>query len=79
MFSILEKREIAEAVQKILRDTDHPELPKSEIQFKLAVLGAEDWSWAAIRNNGAVENPSANPHNERQDPRNSIQNRLDNV
>jgi hypothetical protein len=28
MFSLRQKREIAEAVQRILRATNHPELPK---------------------------------------------------
>jgi len=69
MFSIRQKREIAEAVQKILRDTNHPELPKGEIQFDLQVQGAENWSWAHIRNNGSVINPDRNIHNEMQDPR----------
>jgi hypothetical protein len=55
MFSVQQKREIAEAVQTILRNTNHPELPQGEeIQFLLHVKGAEDWSWANIRNNGAV-------------------------
>lgn len=67
MFSVRQKREIAEAVQKILRDTNHPELPKSEIQFHLHVDGAESWSWADIRNNGAVTVPNVNPWNERAD------------
>lgn len=70
MFSVQQKREIADAVQKILRDTGHPELPETEIQFELKVNGAENWSWAFIRNNGAVTNPDVNPHNEWQDPRN---------
>lgn len=67
MFSIQQKRDIAEAVQKILRDTDHPELPKEgEISFLLHVDGAESWSWADIRNNGAVTTTTnANPWNER--------------
>ena len=69
MFSIQQKREIAEAVQKILRSTNHPELPAGEIQFCLHVDGAEPWSWADIRNNGAVTQPVHNPHNEAQDPR----------
>lgn len=69
MFSTQQKLEIAEAVQKILRDTNHPELPKGEIRFSLHVAGAESWSWADIRNNGAIENPEANPWNEVQDPR----------
>ena len=64
MFSVKQKREIADKIQKILKETNHPELPKSEISFFLHVNGAEDWSWADIRNNGAVTNPSINPWNE---------------
>lgn len=67
MFSIKQKREISEAVQKILRGTNHPELPVGEISFHLHVDGAESWSWADIKNNGAVENPQVNPWNEQQD------------
>jgi hypothetical protein len=68
MFSVNQKRQIADAVQKILRDTNHPELPGGEISFNLRVDGAEPWSWADIRNNGAVTNPGVNPWNESQDP-----------
>ena len=67
MFSIRQKREISDAVQKILRNTNHPELPESEIFFVLHVEGAEPWSRADIQNNGAVSNPSINLHNELQD------------
>jgi len=67
MFSVRQKREISDAVQRILRETNHPELPDDEIIFHLHVHGAESWSWADILNNGAVNNPSVNPHNERQD------------
>ena len=66
MFSVSQKRAISEAVQKLLRDTNHPELPDTEIQFNLHVKGAEPWSWADIRNNGAVTNPGVNPWNELQ-------------
>lgn len=59
-----QKREIAGAVQQILRDTQHPELPEGEINFQLHVDGAESWSFADIRNNGAVTNPGINLHNE---------------
>ena len=69
MFSVRQKREISEKIQQILRDTAHPELPESEIQFQLHVQGAELWSWADIRNNGAVIKPDVNPHNEKTDPR----------
>jgi hypothetical protein len=68
MFSVRQKREIADAVQKILRDTNHPELPRGEIVFRLHVKGAESWSWADIRNNGSVGLPAVNPWNEKQDP-----------
>lgn len=67
MFSISQKRQISNAVQKVLQDTKHPELPKGEVQFELQVLGAESWSWARIKNNGAVIEPSRNPWNESQD------------
>lgn len=74
MFSVQQKREIADAVQKILRATNHPELPAGEIKFMLHVEGAESWSWADIRNNGAVTAPVHNPHNEAQDPRTASRN-----
>ena len=65
MFSVQQKREISDAVQKILRETNHPELPTTgEISFTLQVAGAEEWSFAAIKNNGAVGDPGVNPHNE---------------
>jgi hypothetical protein len=64
MFSVRQKREIADKIQKILRETNHPELPKGEIEFHIHVKGAENWSWADIKNNGSVLNPEINPHNE---------------
>lgn len=67
MFSVRQKRHIANEVQRILRETNHPELPTTEIQFRLLVNGAESWSWADIRNNGAVDSPDVNPWNEQQD------------
>ena len=44
MFSVRQKREIANKVQAILKETDHPELPDGEISFLLHVEGAEAWS-----------------------------------
>ncbi len=64
MFSVAQKRAIADEVQKILRATNHPELPAGEISFTLHVDGAESWSWADIRNNGSVPVPGINPWNE---------------
>ena len=77
MFSVRQKRMISDQVQKILRDTNHPELPPEgeEIPFMLLVNGKASWSWAQIVNNGAVQvlnailtqEPSVNPWNESQD------------
>ena len=67
MFSVRQKRKIADELQKILRGTNHFELPKGEIYFELYVRGNRPWSWANIKNNGAVDEPTLNPHNEAQD------------
>jgi hypothetical protein len=67
MFSVRQKRDIAEKIQTILRETNHPELPQGEIAFTLHVDGAAGGSWADIKNNGAVLSPSVNPWNESQD------------
>lgn len=64
MFSVNEKRKIADAVQKILRDTGHVELPEGEIQFSLLVDGNSSLSYAHIHNNGSEPQPGVNPHNE---------------
>ena len=65
MFSVQQKRDISDAVQKILRATAHPELPTTgEVSFTLKVVGAESWSYAEIANNAAVGDPGLNPHNE---------------
>ncbi len=52
MFSSELKKEIADKVQKVLQETNHPELPKGEVNFLLHVDGEDYWSWANIRNNG---------------------------
>lgn len=69
MFSVQQKRDIAEKIQVVLRETRHPELPNEEIQFYIHVKGAESWSFADIKNNGAVSTPGVNPWNEQQDPK----------
>jgi hypothetical protein len=71
MFSAQQKREIADKIQKILRDTNHPELPKGEIQFSIHIDGTESW-WADIKNNGSITDPSINLWNEMQDKRNNL-------
>ena len=54
MFSVREKRAISDAVQIILRNTNHPELPKDEISFTLCVKGAAPPSYANIENNRSI-------------------------
>lgn len=68
MFSLKQKREIADAVHRILRETDHPELPPrgEPIRFHLHVDGKESWSWADIQDNASVTNPGVNMWNELQ-------------
>jgi hypothetical protein len=68
MFSVRQKRHIADQIQRLLRETGHPELPAGEINFHLHVDGAENWSWADIKNNGAVVSADFNSHNELQGP-----------
>lgn len=67
MFSTAQKRDIADKIQKILRETNHPELPAGEIEFSIRVEGAQVWSWAVIKNNGSELTPGVNPHNEAMD------------
>ena len=61
MFTPQQKREIAMKVQAILQATAHDELPSGEVSFILHVDGAEDWSWANIRNGSeaSLEVPDA--------------------
>ena len=66
MFSVGQKREISDKIQKILKDTNHPELPDGEVSFLIRVEGEKSWSWAEIRNNGSVVNPTINLWNERE-------------
>lgn len=57
MFTVKQKQQIAEKVQKAIQDTLNDELPLGEVNFILHVDGAEDWSWANIRNNSARDVP----------------------
>jgi hypothetical protein len=69
MFSVRQKRDIADQVEALLRATGHPELPADTIPFRLQVWGKQGWSFAVIENNGAVPEPTVNPWNEAQDPK----------
>lgn len=65
MFSVKEKRHIADVLEKLLLTLNHPEMPNVKPYFVLKVLGKEDWSYAEIRPNWVVTDTSnANPFNE---------------
>lgn len=59
MFSMAEKKKIAAAVEKVLLEIAHPEMPAERPSFKLHVEGKEDWSWADIEPNWKYENGGA--------------------
>lgn len=68
MFSVKEKQEISAAIEKILLDLDHPEMPKERPSFSLRVNGKEEWSWAVIVPNWTFDGKPpypTNPWNER--------------
>lgn len=66
MFSVAQKQQIAAAVEKILLDIGHPEMPTEKPWFFLKVVGKEDWSYADIEPNWrfADKAPGINPWNE---------------
>lgn len=67
MFSLEQKKQISEAVEKTLLSFDHPEMPKEKPDFTLSVKGKESWSWAEIKPNWTFNEsnqPGVNPHNE---------------
>jgi hypothetical protein len=57
MFSPQQKKDIAEKVQHAIQQTLNDELPEGEVNFILHVDGAEDLSWANIRNSSARDVP----------------------
>ena len=68
MFSVAEKKKIAEEIEKLLLSFEHPEMPKQQPDFKIHINGKESWSWADIEPNWKYENksPRINPWNETQ-------------
>lgn len=66
MFSIEEKKLIAEAVEKVLLALKHPEMPAENASFRLEVFGKEAWSFANIEPNWRFKEtpPSVNEWNE---------------
>ena len=55
MFSKQEKITIADGIEKILLNLNHPEMPKEKPMFKIHIDGKENWSWADIEPNWTYE------------------------
>ena len=55
MFSQDEKKKIAKAIESVLLEINHPEMPKEKPKFLLHVDGMESWSWADIEPNWKYE------------------------
>ena len=68
MFSMQQKKEIAQKIEELLLSFNHPEMPKEKPKFKIHIDGKESWSWADIEPNWIFENkePDINPFNEMQ-------------
>lgn len=67
MFSQEEKQKIAEAVENVLKDLHHPEMPLFNLDFELRVNGQFHWSYATILPNwkfGPSNPPVVNQWNE---------------
>ena len=67
MFSVEEKKKIAETIEKLLLDLKHPEMPTEKPKFKLHIDGKESWSFADIEPNWVFEEGKemkVNPFNE---------------
>lgn len=57
MFSAKEKAQIAEIIEKTIRELNHPEMDNSNIQFQLHIQGKESWSYANIHENSKKPGP----------------------
>jgi hypothetical protein len=67
MFSVAEKKHIAEVLEKTILELKHPEMPTERPCFQLHISGKESWSWADIAPNWTFDEknkPGVNPWNE---------------
>ena len=70
MFSVEQKKHIANIIEKTLLDLKHPEMPEDKPNFSLHVDGKESWSYADIDPNWTYDEnnkPTINPWNELND------------
>lgn len=66
MFSVAEKKLIAQKLEELILSLKHPEMPTEKPNFTLHIYGKEPWSFADISPNWTFEKtaPSVNPWNE---------------
>ncbi len=64
MFSIAEKRHLAQIVETAIRELNHPEMDNDNIRFSLHIDGKESWSWADIHPNSERVKGEPNGWNE---------------
>lgn len=56
MFDKKQKQFISSAIEKILLDLNHPEIPTKNVNFSLHIYGGPVGSWAHITPNWQPEN-----------------------
>lgn len=64
MFSVSEKRHLAEVIERAIRELNHPEMDNDNIRFHLHIDGKASWSWADIHENSLPVESTPNPWNE---------------
>ena len=64
MFSVAEKQKIAQVIENVLKEINHPEINNQKPCFHLAVVGKEPWSFAEIHPNHEPVQAEPNPWNE---------------
>ena len=58
MFSVEQKQTIAAAIDKVIKDIQHPEMDNEKPFWELHVQGKADWSYATIHpNHEPVQGP----------------------
>ena len=65
MFSVEDKKKIAAAIETVLLEIGHPEMPDEKPYFEIHIDGKESWSFADIKPNwfyneqGSPKNPNS--------------------
>lgn len=62
MFSRAEKMKIAQAIEDVLKEINHPEMDINDIHFQLHVEGNTGWSWADIHETRKDDTRTVDPN-----------------